>query len=119
MSGYSLDLRERVIRAWESGKTQQWIAETFDVSISTVKRYISRYRQTGQVEPTVQKRAQPLIGAGDRAKLEQLVAQAPLATLVEYCEAWEQHSGVRVSPVTMCRVLQRFELVRKKDQRRV
>ncbi len=114
-----MDLRERVIRAWENGKTQQWIAETFDLSISTVKRYISRYRQTGEVGPTLQKRAQPLIGEADRIVLEQMVAQAPLATLVEYCEAWEQHSGVRVSTVTMCRALQRLDLPRKKDQRRV
>lgn len=119
MSGYSLDLRERVIKAWEGGKTQGWIAATFDLSISTVKRYIRQYRQEGHVQAKVQKRAQPLIGEADRIVLEQMVAQAPLATLMEYCEAWEQHSGVRVSTVTMCRALQRFELPRKKDQRRV
>ena len=42
MSGYSVDLRERIIKAAESGKTQGWIAATFSVSVSSIKRYISR-----------------------------------------------------------------------------
>lgn len=115
MSGYSMDLRERIIQAWENGKTQRWIAETYAVNISTVKRYISRYRQTGSVAPSVQGRQKPIIGEADRSAIERMVAQTPMATLAQYCEQWASQSGMPVSIQTMSRVLQRFGLGRKKD----
>ena len=46
MSGYSLDLRERVIGARQEGKSQAWIAQTFKISVSSVKRYIERFERT-------------------------------------------------------------------------
>ena len=72
MSGYSEDLRERVIKAWQSGKKQGWLAETFAISVSTVKRYIARYKALGHVRATAQKRKQPTI---KDEQLPALVAQ--------------------------------------------
>ena len=115
MSGYSTDLRERVIRAVENGKTQAWIAETFQISISSIKRYVSRFRQTGSVIPTVQRREQPLIQDGQAAAVQALVDEHPDATLEAYCAEWEKRTGQRVSASTLCRALQRFDRPRKKD----
>lgn len=117
MAGYSIDLRERVIRAWQSGKTQTWIAATYDLSLSTVKRYLNRYRATGSVAPLAQSREKPLIGDEDRAAVEAMVAHTPEGTLADYCVLWEQQTGMRVSPTTMSRVLRRFELSPRRDRR--
>ena len=119
MSGYSLDLRERVIKARETGKSQAWIAETFSISVSTVKRYIQRYREKGSVAPKAQKREEPLIKESQRTAIEAMVASAPMATLEQYCQMWEKQSGLRVSIQTMSRVLLRFGLPRKKDGQRI
>jgi len=119
MSGYSVDLRERAIKAWESGKTQAWIAETFSISVSSIKRYISRYKATGNVASTQQGREQPLIKPSDEAAIRAMVARKSDAGLVWYCAEWEQVSGVKVSPQTMSRALLRFGLPRKKDGQRL
>jgi transposase len=116
MDSYSLDLRERVIGAWQDGKKQRWIADTFAVSVSTIKEWIKRYKETGSLEPLARGREQPLI-KDDQAKMVQaMVDGLPDATLEQYCVAWEQATGQRVSKATMCRVLQRFDRPRKKRQ---
>jgi len=119
MSGYSVDLRERIVKAWEGGNTQAWIATTFQVSVSSIKRYIQRYRKTGGVAPTQQGREEPLIKDLHRPAIEAMVAQAPQATLARYCELWYETTGMSVSVQTMSRVLLRFGLPRKKDGSRL
>jgi len=114
MSGYSMDLRERVIRAWQDGKPQEWIADTFQISVSSIKRYSSRFRQTGSVAPTMQQREQPLIKAEEGPAVQAMVDEHPDATLEAYCEDWEKRTGQRVSDSTMSRALQRFDRPRKK-----
>jgi transposase len=115
MSGYSIDLRERVITAWQNGKEQAWIAETFQISVSSIKRYISRFRQTGSVAPTIQQREQPLIKAAQAAAVQAMVDDHPDATLEVYCVDWEKRTGQRVSDSTMSRALGRFDRPRKKN----
>jgi transposase len=119
MSGYSVDLRERVIKAWENGKTQAWIAATFSISVSSIKRYISRYKATGSMAPTQQGREQPLIKESDAPAIRAMVKRKSDARLAWYCAEWTQATGVKVSPQTMSRALLRFGLPRKKDGQRL
>ena len=42
MSGYSVDLRERVVKARQEGKTQAWMAETFRISMSKQPQALPR-----------------------------------------------------------------------------
>ncbi|SRR5258707_2680878 len=116
MSGYSVDLRERVVKARQEGKTQAWIAETFRISMSSIKRYIERFERIGSVEATQQQRQRPIIHEGYRGAIDGLVARLADATLEEYCDAWERESGLRVSIQTMSRTLLRFGWPRKKRQ---
>lgn len=44
---YSLDLRERVVRAVFGGQSCRAVAETFDVSVSSVVKWSQRARATG------------------------------------------------------------------------
>jgi len=108
-------LRERVIKAWQDGKTQGWIAETFSLRVSSIKRYSQRFQTTGSMEPTVQRREQPVIGNAYQATLEALVRTKPDATLAQDCDLWFTQTKMNVSIATMSRSLMRFGLPLKKD----
>lgn len=43
MSGYSLDLRERVVKAYEQGQNKSEIARRYGMSRWTVGRYLKRF----------------------------------------------------------------------------
>lgn len=116
MSGYSPDLRARIVAAREAGQPIKWIAEMYQVSESSVKRYVRRYRETGSTTATVQRREQPLIGEAHREQLAAMVKADSDASLEAYCEQWQQRTGMQVSIQTMSRVLIRFGWPRKKRQ---
>ena len=48
---YSLDLRERVVSAVESGETCRSVSKRFGVAVSSVVKWSQRYRATGSVSP--------------------------------------------------------------------
>ena len=48
---YSIDLRERVVAMLLFGSKYEEVAERFQVSVSSVSRWLSRHRQAGTVEP--------------------------------------------------------------------
>jgi transposase len=115
VDSYSQDLRERVIKVWQDQTaTQAWIADTFGISVSTLKEWIKRFQETGSIDPLPRGREQPLIKDDQAQAVQALVDALPEATLAQYCTAWEQATGQRVSAPTMCRALQRFDRPRKK-----
>lgn len=116
MSGYSVDLRERVIGLWEAGETQGKIATTLRMSISTVKRYLVRYRQTGRVAATVQERMKPRLGEAELKLLETQLATLSDATLSTHAERFAVQTGIVVSASTIGRALRRLGWTRKKRQ---
>lgn len=48
---YSMDLRERAISAVEGGMSMNAVAGRLDVAISTVIKWVHRFRETGSVAP--------------------------------------------------------------------
>jgi transposase len=117
MKAYSEDLRERVIAAWQEGKTQDRIAQTYRVSTGSIKRYIQRYKATGSVAATVQRRQAPRISKEYEPALRVLVDRDPLAKLEWYCAEWQRQTGIVVSIKTMSRMLVRLGLRQKNDRR--
>lgn len=115
MSGYSLDLRERIVASRKVGQSLKWLASTFQVSMATVKRYLQRERETGSVAATVQRYKQPQIHGEYEQQLAEQVSRLPEATLEEHVAAWAASTGMKVSKSTMCRALQRICQTRKKD----
>jgi len=51
MKPYSKDLRLKVLAAVDRGMSRKEVAEVFGVSVPTIKRWLRRRRQTGDVEP--------------------------------------------------------------------
>lgn len=63
---YSLDLRQKVMSQYSSGEyTQEEVSNLFDISISTFKRWYTRHKSTGNLEPITEKKGRP-------AKLDQV-----------------------------------------------
>ena len=51
MKPYSEDLRLRVLAAVDAGRPGEEVAKTFSVSVPTIKRWLRRRRESGDVEP--------------------------------------------------------------------
>ena len=50
MAAYSLDLRKKILSAWENKEnTQRGIAKRFKVSLSFVRDFLRRYRETNEI----------------------------------------------------------------------
>src|SRR5215213_6401134 len=63
MKPYSKDLRLRVLAAVDHGTPREEVTRTFSVSAPTIKRWLKRRRETGDVEPKPILGRPPLKGA--------------------------------------------------------
>ena len=50
MKPYSKDLRLRVLSAVDAGKPREEVAKTFSVSMPTIKRWLNRRKERGDVQ---------------------------------------------------------------------
>lgn len=116
MSGYSIDLRKRVIGLREKGETQARISELLAISVSTVKRYLERYAKTGSVAATVQGRMKPTLGAVELAVIEAQLITHNDWTLAQHLATFSQASGLMVSISTVGRVIRGLGWTRKKSR---
>jgi transposase len=112
MDAYSMDLRERVAAACDSGMlSQPEIAEQYEVSVSFITRLLRRRRETGSLSPRPHTGGPaPILNERDRQRIASRVREQPDITLAELCA---KVSG-RVSDSTMSRLLLAMDLTRKK-----
>jgi transposase len=54
MAPYSMDLRKRVVRAWDAGMDAESVAAKYEVSRAWVHRLVQRRRETGSIAPRQQ-----------------------------------------------------------------
>jgi transposase len=83
MAPYSLDLRKRVLRAWDSGLDVYSVAAKYEVSRAWVHRLVQRRRETGSIAPRPQTKFRGRVLAGQEARLVALLHARPEATLSE------------------------------------
>ena len=108
MKAYSKDLRLKVLDAVDRGMDRREVAEVFDVSLASIKRWLRMRREIGSVE------ACPIPGPPARKGsmlaewLPSQLEDNPDLTLDEHCEAFEEDRGVKVSRATMCRAIPRL-----------
>jgi transposase len=107
-AAYSQDLRDRVLAAYDRGVQTKQIAETFDVSSSWARRVKQRRREHGETAP--RKMGGPGPVKVDRARLAELVAEQPDATLAEL----RDRLGVGCSESAVCTNLKKMGLSLKK-----
>ena len=108
MKPYSKDLRLRVLAAVDRGVPREEVARTFSVSVPTIKRWLKRRRETGDVEPRPIPGRPRLKGAALQEWLPSQLQNNNDLTLQEHREAFEEHTGVVVSTSTVSRTIERL-----------
>lgn len=108
MNAYSKDLRLKVLSAIDRGIPRKEATGLFGVSLSTIKRWLKRRRQTGEVN-IYQIPGRPSVkGAALREWLPKQLEANPDLTLKEHREAFFDETGIEVSEATMSRQIARL-----------
>ena len=112
MQAYSLDLRQRVVSAYENGlETIQEVAERFEVSRSFIKKMLARKRSTGDVKPIGHRGGQQRrLTEKHRKWLLKTVLAEPDMTLADLQELLEKEKNISVSVPTLSRQLRAMNL---------
>ena len=118
MEAYSEDLRKKIVDAIERRRMgQSEAARTFDVSLSSVKRYLRKFRQGRSLSPGKAPGRRPKIDERARKLLEEDLGERPFATLRERCEYLRAVAGSEVSRSVVCGAIKRVGCTRKKGWR--
>jgi transposase len=111
---YSEDLRERVVRAVEGGRSRHEAAGQFHVSVSFVVKLMQRFQATGSVKPgNFGGHKEPKL-ARHEAVVREFVEQTPSATLLELQKKLSEQ-GVEVGKSSISRFLRRLRISYKKN----
>jgi transposase len=113
VKAYSSDLRRKIVQAIDSGLPKDDVAMHFGVSVATINRYLKRRRETGSLAPKPLPGRPSTVSPEQHAALLELWRSHPDATLEETCRRWEEQTGQRLSPTTMCRMQQRLRWTSK------
>lgn len=90
MKAYSVEVREKVLRAVDRGYPREEIVKLLGVSRATIKRYLKQRRETGSVAPkAIPGRTPKKLGPLQAELVAQLQAHDDLG-LEEQCRIWEQ-----------------------------
>jgi transposase len=115
MAPYSMDLRQRVARAWDSGMDAETIAATFAVSRAWVHRLLQRRRETGSLAPRQQTKFRGRSLTPDQEeRLAGLITVQPDATLAELQRALPTSAALS----TLWRTIARLGFSVKKNRTR-
>jgi transposase len=114
MKSYSEDLRRKIVAAVERGMSKTQAARLFDVSLSSVKRYVRMARQGNSLAP--KKRPGRAQKVDEKAKklLTADMKERPAATITERIRFLESITGERLSYSTIWRLFKRLGWSRKK-----
>jgi transposase len=114
MSGYSLDLREKIVESVKKGVPKAETARRFGVDRATVKRYCKQLDERGTLEPRKAPGKKPKLDEKARKLLLEDVRERPWATHSQRAQFLLAACGVSVSEATVCRTLGRLSHSRKK-----
>jgi transposase len=114
MAPYSMDLRERVVRARDVGLGAKDVAAKYEVSLAWVNRVLQRRRETGSIAPRRQTHWREPKLAAHTERLRAMVLAQPDSTLEELRRAL----GIPVGLTTIWRALDAMDLTVKKNRPR-
>jgi len=97
--------RLRVLAAVDAGKPREELAKTFSVSMPTIKRWLKRRRETGDVEPRAIPGRPSRKGVMLQSWLPKHLQANDDLTLEEHREAFEEEFGQGVSTSTIGRAI--------------
>lgn len=115
MKAYSEDLRKKMVDAVEQrGMQQNEAARLFDVSFSSVKRYVRKSRQGRPLSPGKAPGKHPAMDQRARKLLEEDLKERPFLTLQDRREYLGAVASVDLSRSTLRREIKRMNSTRKK-----
>ncbi len=94
MAAYSLDLRKRVMRAWDGGMDAESVAAKYEVSRAWCIGWYNGGARPGAIAPRAQTKFRARVLAGQEARLAALIAARPDATLAELRAALSTSVGL-------------------------
>jgi transposase len=110
---YSVDLRERVVRAVEAGLSRRAAARRFEVSISFVIKLVQRWRREGTVAPERYGGWKRPTLAAHAERVHELLRVEPDLTIAELRSRLAAEA-IHTSPAAISRFLAAEGLTRKK-----
>ena len=116
---YSIDLRNKIVQVSKSEKLSlSKLAKRFNVSLSSVKRYLNLDRKTGDLSPKVEGKGRPckLTASGYKA-IQKIIEKKPTITLEELSAVFYKKKQIKVGRSILSRACQKLDLRRKKLSR--
>ena len=114
---YSMDLRERVMAAITSGQTREAVVCRFEISLSSVGRYIKRFREKGSLAPDKFGGHKRHALADEEERLRDWIKERPDMTLAEIQDRLHE-SGIKVGRTAIWNFLRHVRLTYKKNAAR-
>lgn len=115
MQALSMDLRERIVEAYEAGEgSYEAIAERFSVGPTVVGKFVRQKRDLGTVAPQIHRRGRKAAVSGEKEEeLRKHLEEHPDATVLERRDAL----GLKCSEKTMWQTLRKMGWRFKKSRR--
>ena len=113
---YNADLRWQIMyQRIGRNLTFANIARNLCISTATAQRIYSPFERTGNVERVFQQNQRVCkISGRDEVYTVGMVLHNPSFYLTEICQSIKTTLGIEVSPSTLCRLLRRYKITRKK-----
>ena len=113
MSGYSLDLRKRIVEAVKQGESKSSVAQRFEVARSTVLDYMKR-EEGGCLAAEKHPGPKKWLDAEGCKVLEKQVEEHNDWTLEQHAEALEKNTGIKLKKSAIGNYLKALGITRKK-----
>lgn len=121
MQALSLDLRERIVEAYESGEgSYETIAERFSVGPTVVGNFVRQKRDLGTLAPQVHRRGRkPAVSDEKKIELRHHLEEHPDATVLERRDALGLHCSEKTMWQTLRKMGWRFKKSRRVPQNKI
>jgi len=110
---YSKDLQEKIVKAVEKGESKSKVAKRFEVSRSTVLRYMQRYESGEALVKSPPGLPSKLDALGEEI-LRKQVKEHNDWSLEQHAEAYSKSRGVEVKRSAISKYFKHLNITRKK-----
>jgi transposase len=116
MKAYSLDLRQKIVEAYDAGGiSQRQLAERFRVSLAFITKLFKQRRDENSIAPRLRQQQTPTkLSPENLLVLQSIVEANNDATLDELKDLLYAQTSVSIGRSTLDRMLTKLEITRKK-----